>query len=185
MLEKKNFAVNSKINLGDGLINGQGVGQISKCRYGLFPASFNACEMIATYNLLKLNGYEGHKFADICLEMYPKTWALWGLLGSNVNHLFLYFKSHNIRYKIFFMKRDKLFEELSVSKYGMISFWNRNNPFKGIHTVCVEKTDEGYKVYNRYNSKDYPYDYKTVDEVVSKRRFLVGYTIEKATKGEK
>lgn len=184
MLEKRNYAVNSKIELSDGLINGQGVGQISKCRYGLFSASYNACEMIAIYNLLLLNGYEGHRFPEICLEMYPKTWALWGILGSNVNHLFLYFKNHGIEHKTYW-KRDKFFNALNDTHYGMISFWNRNNPFKGIHTVCVEKTSTGYRVYNRYNNKDYPYDYKDINEVVSKSRYIVGYTIKKTENGEK
>ncbi|MBR3768821.1 MAG: hypothetical protein IKL10_11375 [Clostridia bacterium] len=178
MLEKSNYKINSEIDLGDGPINGQGVGQISKCRYGFFPASFNACEMIAIYNLLILNGYKGHKFAEICLEMYPKTWALWGILGSNVYMLHKYFTKRNIPVKRYFaFQRDKCFHEIDKHKFGIISFWNRKNPFKGIHTVCVEKTESGYKVYNRYNNKDYPYEYKTAQEVVDTIRFLAGYII--------
>lgn len=178
MLAKINYKVNSKIRIAPEPINGQGVGEISKCRYGLFPASFNGCEMIAIYNLLLLKGYKGHSFADICLEMYPKTWALWGLLGSDVYRLHKYFTKRNIKTKRYFaFSQNECFEEIDKNGAGIISFWNAKNPFKGIHTVCVEKTENGYRVYNRYNNKDYPYDYGYHTEITKNIRFLSGYII--------
>ena len=173
MLEKLNYRTNSRLDFNGRLINGQGLGQISRCRYGLFHASYNACEMIAIYNALIRKGYQGHKFADICREMYPRTWALWGLFGSNVYTTFLYFRRHGIPYQVFY-KRDDFFRELPEHRVGIISFWNGKNPFDGIHTVCVEKTYTGYLVYNRYNNRDYPYQYLTPDEVVDKCRFMTG-----------
>ncbi len=178
MLEKRNYKINSQIDFGDGLINGQGVGKISNCRYGLFSAGFNACEMIAIYNLLKRSGYEGHRFADICREMYRKTWAFWGVFGSNVYMLYVYFKKHGIPYKRFY-KLNSFKEDLDRTGLGILSFWNADNLFKGIHTVCVEKTDNGYRVYNKYNKLTTPKDCEDFSEITLPRRFLAGYTIEK------
>lgn len=178
MLEKRNYEVNKSIDLGDGIINGQGCGQVSKMRYGLFPMSYNGCEMIAIYNLMLLEGFGQQNLAEICLEMYPKSGVLWGVFGSDTFKLHKYFDKRGIE-TLRFLKRDSFFEQLAESRYGIITFWNALNPFKGIHTVCVENFGEGIRVYNRYNSKDFPYEYKTVDEVVDKVRFICGYTVKK------
>ena len=37
MIEKSNYKKNKSIDLGDILLNGQGVGKLATCRYGLFP----------------------------------------------------------------------------------------------------------------------------------------------------
>ncbi|NMP37828.1 MAG: hypothetical protein GX051_06845 [Clostridiales bacterium] len=178
MLEKKNYEVNSKINPGDGIINGQGCGEVSKMRYGLFPMSYNGCEMIAIYNFMLLEGYGKQNLADICLEMYPKSGVLFGVFGSDTFRLPRYFNARRIPIERF-MKRDDFFERLAVARYGFLTFWNAKNPLKGIHTVCVENTGDAIRVYNRYNSKDYPYEYKTPDEVVDKCRFICGYCLKK------
>ena len=176
MLERKNYFHNKQIDLEGKLVNGQGRGRVSTMRYGLFPMSYNGCEMIALYNMLLLKGYKDANLPEICLEMYPKAWALWGIFGSNVYVLDHYFKPRGIPCTKT-LSRDKFFETLKKDRVGVISFWNAHHPFDGIHTVCVEYTGDGYRVYNRYNSKRYPYEYKTVDEVVDKPRFMCGYTI--------
>lgn len=181
MLEKLNYKVNKKVDLGKGYLNGQGLSPISECRYGLFSAGYNACEMIATFNLLKLNGYEGHEFAEICKEMYPKTWAFWGIFGSNVYTLHLYFKKRKIPYRIFY-NMDDFFNELPSHKGGMLSMWNAHNPLKGIHTVCIEKTFMGYKVYNRSNGRKHPVVYTDPSQFVDKYRYMVGYVIKENKK---
>ena len=178
MLERKNYKINSQIDFGGETINGQGVGKISFCRYGFFSAGYNACEMIAIYNLLLRSGYEGHAFADICLEMYPKTWAFWGIFGSNVYTLYLYFKNHGIPYRRYY-KLESFQAALEHTGCGMLSFWNADNPLKGIHTVCVEKTADGYRVYNKRNRLTTPFDCKSFSEITIPRRFLSGFTIAK------
>lgn len=178
MLEKMNYQVNRTIRLGEGTVNGQGVGPVSRMRYGLFPMSFNGCEMIALYNLLLLEEIGEPNLADIALEMYPRSSVLMGLFGSNPYALRPYFKRRNIKC-LRIIPRDKFFKKLDDAKYGVISFWNAKHPFKGIHTVCVEKIENGYRIYNRSNRKDVPVDYSTVDEVVDKSRFICGYCLEK------
>lgn len=178
MLEKKNYEINKTIHIPEGTVNGQGVGPVSEMRYGYFPMSFNGCEMIAIYNLLFLEKLEKPDLAKICLEMYPKSSVLWGLFGSNPYRLHHYFDKRNIPILRFFL-RDRFFQKLDEKRYGVISFWNAKHPFKGIHTVCVERTEDGYRVYNRSNRREEPADYKSVDEVVDKCRFICGYCLEK------
>ena len=56
MIERFNYRSNRDIDLGSEPINGQGTGSVSVCRYGLFPMSYNGCEIIAVYNLRLLLG---------------------------------------------------------------------------------------------------------------------------------
>ncbi|MBQ4245158.1 MAG: hypothetical protein II702_09610 [Clostridia bacterium] len=177
MLEKRNFKVNKTIDLGRGTVNGQGCGPVSKMRYGLFPMSYNGCEMIAIYNFLLLEGMENPGLAEIAREMYPKSGVLLGVFGSNPYLLHKYFDKRHIFIDRFF-NLDKFFDHLRYSKYGIISFWNAHHPFKGLHTVCVEKTDEGIIVYNRSNKKEEPVLYKDYHEFVDKARFMCGYLLK-------
>lgn len=174
MLEKLNYKINSKIIIPSGPINGQGLKPIADCRYGLCPASFNACEMIAIYNLLEINNIHDYSFPDICLEMYKKVWALWGFFGSNVYLLDKFFIAHKIKITKTY-NRNNFFRQLNDNHSGIISFWNSNNPLDGVHTVCVEKVNDKYKIYNRYNNRSYACTYSTWDEIVSPYRFMVGY----------
>ena len=178
MIKELNRKVNIITEKYGELINGQGLGYVSKMRYGLFPMSYNGCEMIAIYNLMLLEGHKGHTLTDICYKMYDTSCVFCGLLGSNVYVLDRYFLRLGMPVdKIF--DRDGFFRRLSNSRYGIISFWNTNSPFDGVHTVCIERTEDGYRIYNRSNKRDTPAEYKAIDEVVSKHRFMVGYCLYK------
>ncbi len=183
MLEKKNYKHNLTVPLEDStVINGQGCGRVAEMKYGLFNMSYNGCEMIALHNSQVLRGEES-SLKDVCLEMYPRCQSLSGLFGSNPYLLGSFYKRRNIPYRMTFSYRD-FFDSLDNVRVAVISFWCKNKPFGGLHTVTVEKVD-GYKikVYNRYNNRDYPYIYKSRREFLPKKSdFICGYLIEEGKK---
>ena len=62
---------------------------------------------------------------------------------------------------------------------AVLSFWNKKKPFNGLHTVAVQLIDGKIRIYNRYNNKDYPYDYNSAKELLpEKSDFICGYLIE-------
>ena len=63
-------------------------------------------------------------------------------------------------------------------RYGILSFWNDTTVFKGLHTVCVENTPEGLKVYNRSNKKTEPVIYNNIDDYMDFGRFICGYYVD-------
>lgn len=71
MLEKPNYKFNKNMPMPDRFINGQALGMVSRLRYGLFPMSYNGCEIIAVYNYMRLHGVKTN-MADLALEIYPK-----------------------------------------------------------------------------------------------------------------
>lgn len=186
MLEKYNYKHNKTVPLCDStVINGQGCGEVAKMKYGFFNMSFNGCEMIALHNSMVLMGEES-SLREVCLEMYPKSQSLSGLFGSNPYLLGSFYKRRNISYRMTLLYSD-FFDSLDDTDVAVISFWCKNKPFNGLHTVAVHKTD-GYKikVYNRYNNRDYPYIYKSRSEFLPhKSDFICGYLIKEGKNHER
>ena len=174
ILRNKNYKNNQMFErtLPEGLINGQGMGAVKRFRYGLFSFGWCGCEIIATYNLLKMYGKPA-ALSDICREIYPYGELLLGFFGTNVYTLAHYFKKHHIPVKTVYKKSD-FFSLAPKGRFGTISFWTGKVMASSIHTVAY-RVGEGGKitVYNRYNNKDFPYEYDSIEEAFGKYPFLV------------
>ncbi len=177
MLEKKNYKHNLTVPLEKNtVINGQACGEVANMRYGFFPMSYNGCEMIALHNSAVLLGKESD-LKEVCLEMYRRTQSLSGLFGSNPYLLGSYFKKHSIPCKKTYSYK-KFFEAINSSHVAVLSFWCSHKPFHGLHTVAVQKKDSKIIVYNRYNNRDYPYEYESEKELLPKKSdFICGYIL--------
>ncbi|MBQ6467849.1 MAG: hypothetical protein IJJ61_07880 [Clostridia bacterium] len=176
MIEKSNFKKNIEVELEKGLLNGQGAGNLATCRYGFFPMSYNGCEIIAVYNLRCLMGIPV-PLPDVAKEIYPYGNAFSGLFGTWPGALERYFKENNLPvHKIddYYAFRN----EFEHHKFAVISFWNANHIFKGLHTVAIENFSGGIKVYNRSNKCTYPVEYKSLDYYMDAHRFICGYYAE-------
>lgn len=173
MIEKFNYKVNKNIDLGEGMLNGQGCGKLAECRYGFFPMSYNGCEIIAVCNFRKLLGVPA-KLCDIAAEIYPYGNSFSGLFGTWPSALGRYFKENSIEVTAV---KDycKFRDEFKLRSYAVISFWNARNIFKGLHTVCIENTPNGVRVYNRSNKTDVPVIYNCLDDYMDAGRFIIGY----------
>ena len=177
MLAKRNYKVNKNVSLPEGTINGQGRGNVSLMRYGLFPMARNGCGMIGIYNFCYINGIDCPSLPEIALEMYPKCALPFGIFGSNVLTLDLFFKERGIELKRFFSVQ-KFFDEVNIKGSGLLSTWNAHNPLKGQHIITVEKCEKGIRVYNRYNNTTVPVEYSSYNEFTDKFMFVCGYTLK-------
>ena len=121
MLEKPNYKFNKNMPMPDRFINGQALGMVSRLRYGLFPMSYNGCEIIAVYNYMRLHGVKTN-MADLALEIYPKGSVLMGLFGSNPYMLRHYFQKRGMsEHGITDYERFK--REFPKASSAIISFW--------------------------------------------------------------
>ena len=173
MLERKNYYHNIKFDPGDGYINGQGKGEVSKMKYGFFNMSWNGCEMIAIYNAMHEIGRH-NSLARISAEMYPKSSVLCGFFGSNPLVLDKYFKFHEVPYRKTY-DYNGFFNALPEYRCGIVSFWNHRVLFGSLHTVMVKSVDGQIVVYNKTNSKTEPVPTDTRSLVTTKGLFIVGY----------
>lgn len=176
MIEKFNYKQNKVIDVGTDYLNGQGSGSLSVCRYGLFPMSYNGCEIIAVYNLRLMLGCRA-ELCDIAKEIYPYGSMLCGLFGTDPCELKRYFKENNL--PVHMIKDYYFFKKVFAhKKYGILAFWNGETIFKGLHTVAVENTAKGLKVYNHSNKRVDPVIYNSIDDYMDFSRFVCGYYAE-------
>lgn len=177
MLQKFNYRHNCTVPLPHStVINGQGCGKVAKMKYGLCNMSFNGCEMIALHNSMVLMG-KNSDLKEICKEMYPKSQMLSGIFGSNPCLLGSFYKKRNFLFRKTY-RYTEFFDSLESTTVAVLSFWNKKKPFNGLHTVTVQAIDGKIRVYNRYNNRDYPYDYISRTELLPKKSdFICGYLI--------
>ncbi len=177
MLQKFNYIHNLTVPLPHStVINGQGCGEVAKMKYGLCNMSFNGCEMIALHNSMVLMG-KNSDLKEICKEMYPKSQMLSGIFGSNPCLLGSFYKKRNFLFRKTY-RYTEFFDSLESTTVAVLSFWNKKKPFNGLHTVTVQAIDGKIRVYNRYNNRDYPYDYISRTELLPKKSdFICGYLI--------
>ena len=124
------------------MINGQGLGEVSKLKYGLFPMSFNGCEVIAVYNALK---YLGKSFDIYEVLRFMKRYCMFfGLFGGNIYCL-------DKALKHFGTESEKS-KSFSACKAFIISSWTDKRFLSTVHTVFCVRTTNGIRVYNRYNN---------------------------------
>lgn len=173
MVEKFNYKHNCQIEMPDDYINGQGKGQISKMKYGLYSMGWNGCEMIAIYNAMRDLGL-GRSIQDICLEMYPKSSVAVGFFGSNPLLLDKYFKIHNVPYTET-RQFNRFFNELPNNQCGIASFFNHRPIFSSLHTVMVKNVNGQIVVYNKSNGKTEPVPLDFRGQLTRRSRFIVGY----------
>jgi hypothetical protein len=174
MLRKRNYLQNKKLDalLPKGLLNGQGMGTLRRFRYGLFSFGWCGCEIIATYNLLQMLG-RPEKLSRISREIYGYGHVLLGFFGTNVYVLSHYLKKHGIPAGTVYRKRAFLRDPGAC---GVVSFWTKPKRVltSSVHTVAY-RTHEGgaVTVYNRYNNRDYAYEYASIDDAFGKYPFIV------------
>ncbi|MBQ9899175.1 MAG: hypothetical protein IJM44_06960 [Ruminococcus sp.] len=123
------------------MINGQGLGAVSKLRYGLCPMSFNGCEIISVYNaLVYLNKPRPLSEIAFYMERYRLLFGVFGCdpykLGKVLGHYGAAFERS---------------EEAGDAKAFIISYWTGRRFMSSLHTVFCVRTARGIEVYNRYN----------------------------------
>lgn len=178
MIEKFNYKVNKNIQLDGGPLNGQGVGPLSTLRYGFFPMSYNGCEIIAVYNMRCLLDCPV-PLCEIAREIYPYGNSFSGLFGTWPKAIGRYFRENHIpmhKNTDYYRFRN----DFTKYRFAVITFWNARHPFKGIHTVAIERVKEGIKVYNRSNSGSKPVIYPNLDSYMEAQRFICGYTANRS-----
>ena len=97
MLSDRNYRQNRRLDaqLPQGMLNGQGLGTVSRFRYGLFSFGWCGCEIIAAYNLRQMIGCP-ERLSVIAREIYRHGHVLLGFFGTNVYVLSHYLKKHGI-----------------------------------------------------------------------------------------
>lgn len=149
------------------MINGQGVGKISRLRYGICRMSFNGCEVIAVQNALVYL----KKPVPICeIAFYMERFRmLMGFFGCNPYKI-----GKSLEY--FGVECERV-NDITNAKSFIVTFWTKKPFMSSIHTVFCVRQGSSIKVYNRYNSSSAAQMCRSFEEVVGKRRPIAMYKI--------
>ncbi len=167
MLRKKNYRRNRSAGKISGYINGQALGTVSQCRYGLCSMSFNGCEVIAVYNALIYLG-KSVPLPDIALYM-ERCRVLIGFFGCNIfrsGKILAHFGAHSRRCKA-----------PGEADAFIMSYWTGRRLLSSIHTVFCIRTENGIEVFNSYNICPHTEICPTWESICGKGRPIVIYTI--------
>ena len=122
------------------IYNQRGKG-ISLYRVGLYPASYNGCEVIAMHNALVMLGKESRLDSEIRIFQRCGAVILSGVFGSNPYLLGRVMRRQGIEYE-----KVKL-KDINDGIY-IISYWNKKAPLNGLHTVAASAKDGDVKIIN-------------------------------------
>lgn len=149
------------------MINGQGVGDIARLRYGLSTMSYSGCEVISVYNALVYLGIPRpiHEIAFF-MERYRVMLGYW---GCNVYCLGKALDKFGAEYE-----RVKTTAECDVF---IVSYWTKKRFRSSIHSVFCVRKKNGVVVYNQYNNCQRELLYKTDEEVIGRLRPIAVYRI--------
>ncbi len=151
-----------------------GGGAADHLRFGLFSMSFNGCEVIAVYNLLK---YLGHfeDIRDIAADFERRGAIILGGFGTRPAALCEYISSKTGMDCLLYTpakdrnpgKADDTCDEwLAGTRAAVFTFWNGHQSWT-IHTVMIAPLKNGkIRVFNRYPDRLFR-DYDSIEALLN------------------
>ncbi len=149
----------SKTSTKDQMINDQNGDRITEFKYGNFSASYNACGAIAIHNakiLLNKSSSLSETIYDIETG-YGVTFG--GAFGSDDQVVPEMMKKYGIKCT------EVSVDKISAKGVYIISFWHKDPPWNGTHTVAVSFSNKKFTAYNLYgDGKSYVMDVSSLKD---------------------
>ena len=142
----ENNIYNKKIDVKNTLIPDQHMSPYSDFKLGNQTMSKNGCEVIAVNNAMRLAGYDT-SLAELAF-IFETSGAvvgdnlIGGAFGSNPYSLPKVFKQLDLSFD------HASLRQMSVNGIYIMSYWNTQDFDSKLHTIALQKTDAGYKLYN-------------------------------------
>ena len=147
-ISKRNFKDNSAVDNDEStttknkIVNDQKVTTGSSFSYGLYHASWNACETIAVHNAKVIKGIDSS--LSETMKDFQSAGAMigYGFFGSNPYAIGSVLKNSGIEY-------DRVgLDGMTEPGTYIISFWSENPLRYGLHTVAISYDGTTYTAYN-------------------------------------
>ena len=143
-----------------------------KWRYGFRSSAATGCGWIATYNALRLLGYQ-HIKPESLIRFYERQLPLvHGNVGTSILAPAVFFKRHGFEVKCTVRRCgfDVLAKESDVC---ILYFWWRNKWKMGAHFVTLQHTETGFIGYNTYRNSKGPDKYgKSLDAFLKEKKYF-------------
>ena len=143
------------------------------------------CEIAATYNALRLLGQDV-SFADILRDYEEDGYVMRGFvqgdMGTDPFSIGDFLMQHGVRsvsYTNYEALASVIAEYRDSFQVYILSFWNRDTVFGGLHTVTAYTSadDDRLHVFNMYNNSTEEAVREDLRAYIPKNRFVVGYRL--------
>ena len=147
-VSKRNSERNSEVDsnpetsTNNKIVNDQNGATGNNFEYGLHKSSWNGCETIAVHNAKVSKGIDSSLSETMADFQSVGAMIGYGALGSNPYQIGSVLSKEGIDYS-----RVGL-DDMTESGTYIISFWNDNAPWNGLHTVAVDFDGTTYTTYN-------------------------------------
>ena len=180
----RNYEENRSLEAPDmGFIYGQAV--CPQFTVGKKKMAGVGCEIAATYNALRLLGKDA-SFAEILRDYEKAGYVMRGFvqgdMGTDPFSIGSFLEARGVK-SVSYTNYDALASVMAEYRNSrevyILSFWNRNTVFGGLHTVAAYTAPEDGKlhVFNRYNDSTKEAVFSSLGDYVTKNRFVVGYRL--------
>ena len=181
---EQNYETNRALEAPDmGFIYGQAV--CPQFTLGKKKMAGVGCEIAATYNALRLLGKDV-SFAEILRDYEKAGYVMRGFvqgdMGTDPFSIGDFLRDHGVD-SVCCTNYDALSSVITefraTFQVYILSFWNRDTVFGGLHTVAAYTSpeDEKLHVFNRYNNSTKEAVFSGLGDYVPKNRFVVGYRL--------
>ena len=143
------------------------------------------CEIAATYNALRLLGRDV-SFSEILRDYEKAGYVMRGFvqgdMGTDPFSIGAFLKAlgvHSVSYTNYEALASVIAEFRSSLQVYILSFWNRDSVFGGLHTVAAYTSpDDGrLHIFNMYNDSSEEAVREDLRAYIPKNRFVVGYRL--------
>ena len=151
--------------------------------FGLrYTADYNSCEVIALYNaLIALNNEIDISFPELLLSFERKGITMGGAFGASPYALKRYLGNSGYIVDCYNYKQRYIIASDEYDAFIMMSYNNSGSIKDMIHTMCITKEDNSFKLHNDYEGSR---QYKTLIDAVEgynkgKSRMIIILAIKK------
>ena len=164
----------------DALINGQAVdSRVKDTQLGTRKMGYNGCEAVAIYNACVLtdNPVSLSEVVDWCRANALWMRGEWGcrfdelknFWDGNENYIIDTRADGGQSFSTFVLDFYLFNDRLENSDVVILSFFNDEKIKKGIHTVAVQKCENGILVYNYYDDSTSAHRFDSLDDLLSRQ----------------
>ena len=173
------FTTNTALESGMGYIYGQET--CPNFYIGNSRMSSVGCEIAATYNAIKLRGFVV-PCANIIRSFERNGYLMTaGYLGSDPYAIGDYFDTETAyratEYTDYTTMKNRVESNISSFNVYIVSFWNSDSIFDGLHTVAFYTENGAINIYNYYNNNTSAITKSSFASFVESDKFIVGYFI--------
>lgn len=180
----RNYEENRSLEAPDmGFIYGQAV--CPQFTLGKKKMAGVGCEIAATYNALRLLGKDA-SFAEILRDYEKAGFVMRGFvqgdMGTDPFSIGSFLEAHGVK-SVSYTNYEALASVISEFRDSfqvyILSFWNRDTVFGGLHTVTAYTSadDDRLHIFNMYNNSTEEAVREDLRAYVPKNRFVVGYRL--------